>query len=62
MKICLITNTLVSYNPRLLKEADTLHENGHDVRVISVSNNSERAEADENGVNEVLLKTIAQFK
>lgn len=47
MKICLITNTLVSYNPRLLKEADTLHENGHDVRVISVSNNSERAEADE---------------
>lgn len=37
MRICLIGATHVSHNPRLLREADSLSEAGHDVRVVTPS-------------------------
>lgn len=37
MRICLIGATHVSQSPRLLREADSLSEAGHDVRVIARS-------------------------
>ena len=37
MRICLIGATHISQNPRLLREADSLSEAGHDVRVIAPS-------------------------
>ena len=37
MKICLIGNTHPSHNPRLIREADTLSNIGHDVFVVSPS-------------------------
>jgi glycosyltransferase involved in cell wall biosynthesis len=36
-KICLLTNTHISYNPRLLKEADALQEADYDVRVVGIN-------------------------
>ncbi len=35
MRICLIGATHVSQNPRLIREADSLCEEGHDVRVVA---------------------------
>jgi glycosyltransferase involved in cell wall biosynthesis len=35
MRICLVGPLHVSFNPRLVREADTLTEAGHDVRVVS---------------------------
>jgi glycosyltransferase involved in cell wall biosynthesis len=37
MRICLIGVTHVSHNPRLLREADSLTNAGHDVRVVTPS-------------------------
>lgn len=37
MRICLIGVTHVSHNPRLLREADSLANAGHDVRVVTPS-------------------------
>ena len=37
MRICLIGATHLCHNPRLLREADTLSEAGHDVRVVTPS-------------------------
>ncbi len=39
MKICLIAATHFCHNPRLLREADSLSEAGHDVRVVTPSFN-----------------------
>ncbi len=36
MRICLIGATHPCHNPRLVREADTLAERGHDVRVVAV--------------------------
>src|SRR5437868_11781219 len=36
-KICIITTRHISYNPRVLKEADTLSANGYDVTVVTVN-------------------------
>lgn len=47
MKITLVTNAHISYNPRLLKEADALHGAGHDVRVVSITNLPERVADDD---------------
>jgi len=47
MKICLITNAHVSYNPRILKEADVLCGAGHEVRVVAIDNHPELACDDE---------------
>ncbi len=35
-RICLVTSAHVSYNPRLLKEADALHQTGYAVRVVAM--------------------------
>ena len=37
MKVCLVGATHFSHNPRLLREADSLAEKGHDVRVVTPS-------------------------
>lgn len=37
MRICIIGATHLSHNPRLLREADSLAEAGHDVRVVTPS-------------------------
>ncbi len=45
MRICLVTTRHISYNPRVLKEADTFAEAGHDVTVVAVNNHpAQRAE------------------
>ena len=36
MRVCLIGATHPCHNPRLVREADTLAERGHEVRVIGV--------------------------
>ena len=36
MKICLVSSQHVSYNPRLVKEADALVEAGYSVRVVAI--------------------------
>lgn len=46
MKVCLIGVTHVSHNPRLLREADSLADAGHDVRVVSPSFTPELDERD----------------
>lgn len=46
-KICIVSNQHISYNPRVVKEADALTEAGHDVRVITVCNNSEQHHFDQ---------------
>src|SRR4051812_46293198 len=37
-RICIVTNLALSHNPRVVKEADALHEAGFDVRVVSSQN------------------------
>jgi glycosyltransferase involved in cell wall biosynthesis len=49
MRICLVGPLHVSFNPRLLREADTLAEAGHDVRVVSRQSDLTLRELD-NGV------------
>lgn len=44
--ICLITSRHISYNPRLVKEADALHEAGFKVRVVAPSYTSAKAALD----------------
>ncbi len=46
-KICLINPHHVSFQPRILREADSLSEAGHNVRVVSRQLDSERAEHDQ---------------
>lgn len=43
MKISVITSRHISYNPRVVKEADALTEAGHDVTVVTVCNNVDQA-------------------
>lgn len=40
MNICIVTTRHISYNPRVLKEADALSEAGHSVTVIAINNHS----------------------
>ncbi len=47
MRICIISNQHISYNPRVLKEADALTEAGYNVKVITVCNNSEQHRFDQ---------------
>jgi glycosyltransferase involved in cell wall biosynthesis len=46
-RICLITPRHISYNPRLVKEADVLHEAGYEVRVVALSHTSKKDELDD---------------
>src|SRR5713101_5110644 len=43
---CLVTSQHVSYNPRLLKEADALHEAGYSVRVVAMRMEPAKADWD----------------
>lgn len=46
MKICLIGATHPSFNPRIIREADTLAQEGHEVRVVAPCFMSGHAESD----------------
>jgi len=46
-KICLVTSLHLSYNPRVLKEADALHMAGHQVRVVAMNLEESKARLDE---------------
>jgi glycosyltransferase involved in cell wall biosynthesis len=46
-RVCIITTRHVSYNPRVLKEADTLHAAGYVVSVVTVNNHSRQRAFDE---------------
>ena len=46
-KICIVTTRHISYNPRVLKEADTLHQAGYKVSVVTVNNHSVQRSFDE---------------
>lgn len=45
-RICLVTSAHISYNPRLIKEADALSAAGFDVRVVALSVEKEKAAFD----------------
>lgn len=47
MNVCIVTSKHVSYNPRVVKEADALTAAGHVVTVVTVCNNVEQARLDE---------------
>ncbi len=47
MNVCIVTSKHVSYNPRVVKEADALSSAGHDVTVVTVCNNCAQAALDE---------------
>jgi glycosyltransferase involved in cell wall biosynthesis len=46
-KICIVTTRHISYNPRVLKEADALSAAGYEVSVVTVSNSERQAAFDE---------------
>lgn len=46
-KICIVTTRHISYNPRVLKEADALDAAGYEVVVIGITNNERQAAFDE---------------
>ena len=45
-KICIVTTRHISYNPRVLKEADALYAAGYEVVVAGISNNERQAAFD----------------
>lgn len=47
MRICIVSTKHVSYNPRVVKEADALSSAGHAVTVVTVCNNVEQAGLDQ---------------
>jgi len=51
-KICIITTRHISYNPRVLKEADVLSSNGYDVTVVTLNYHAGQRRFDED-----LMKT-----
>lgn len=46
-KICIVTTRHISYNPRVLKEADTFFNNGYEVSVVTINNHSGQYKFDE---------------
>lgn len=46
-RICIITTRHISYNPRVLKEADALYAHGYDVSVVAINNNADQRAFDE---------------
>src|SRR5579863_3312009 len=46
-KICIVTTRHISYNPRVLKEADALSSAGYEVVVVTVCNTDRQAAFDE---------------
>ena len=46
-KICIVSTRHISYNPRVLKEADTLHNAGYSVVVVTINNHHLQSRFDE---------------
>jgi len=46
-KICIVTTRHISYNPRVLKEADTFFSKGYQVSVVTINNHSHQHHFDE---------------
>jgi glycosyltransferase involved in cell wall biosynthesis len=46
-KICIVTTRHISYNPRVLKEADTFQKEGYEVTVVTINNHPDQAGFDE---------------
>jgi hypothetical protein len=46
-KICILTTRHISYNPRVLKEADALDAGGYDVTVVTINNSVDQRRFDE---------------
>jgi glycosyltransferase involved in cell wall biosynthesis len=46
-KICIVSTRHISYNPRVLKEADALDAGGYEVVVVTISNDERQAAFDE---------------
>src|SRR6185437_308034 len=46
-KICIVTTRHISYNPRVLKEADTLHALGYRVTVVTINNHAGQSQFDD---------------
>ncbi|HEV3413453.1 MAG TPA: glycosyltransferase [Puia sp.] len=46
-KICIVSTRHISYNPRVLKEADALDAGGYEVVVVTISNDGRQAAFDE---------------
>ncbi len=47
MHICIVSPRHISYNPRVVKEADCLHEAGYSVTVVAIRNNPNQARMDQ---------------
>ena len=45
-RICIVTTRHISYNPRVLKEADALHAGGYEVSVVTIDNHDRLREFD----------------
>ena len=45
--ICIVTTRHISYNPRVLKEADALHKAGYKVTVVTINNKFSQSRFDE---------------
>jgi glycosyltransferase involved in cell wall biosynthesis len=50
-RICLVTSAHISYNPRIVKEADALSEAGYEVSVIALTLEDSKVEIDMNTVH-----------
>lgn len=46
-KICIVTTHHISYNPRVLKEADAFHNRGYEVTVVTVNNHQQQSQFDQ---------------
>ena len=45
-KICIVTTRHISYNPRVLKEADAFFSRGYEVSVVTVNNHHDQRRFD----------------
>ena len=57
-KICIISNRHISYNPRVLKEADALHNAGFSVVVVTVNNHFQQSRFDDELMKERSWKLL----
>jgi len=46
-RVCILTTRHISYNPRVLKEADALDAGGYDVTVVTINNSMDQRRFDE---------------
>ncbi|MDQ6610363.1 MAG: hypothetical protein M3Y85_11140, partial [Bacteroidota bacterium] len=46
-KICIVTTRHISYNPRVLKEADAFFKKGYAVSVVTINNHNDQNKFDQ---------------